>query len=261
MAFPETLSHDDFSLSGSVAGEESVIGTYQVDDDSVLFADLAKPVIYALTTKQTVTVAANSTETKTLDPGAPRVPFMDDPVDGNFTKYAYLVGFFDSSGDGSKDTLVTDSTAVTFDSFTKDGDFVRKATMTDTTGTNTDVDIYTVVRSGYGKLRRRHKGTGTVTDQLTKKDSIEWAFADPNDRDRQQRWGDENSGMDGAIGPDQYIDLMYYDAAEVVSVPGGNNGNDKATNLRVSLPFQKRGLLEEETYEGVRRRVKQNMAQ
>jgi hypothetical protein len=257
MAHPETLQKGDFNLSGSTVNEESVIGTYQVDEDSVMFCDLGKPIVYALTTVQTVTVSANSTETKALDPGAPQVPYMDDPVaDGDFTKYAYLVAYYDSTGDGSKDTLVTDSTAVSIDGFTEDGDFVREVTLTDTTGTQQDVDIYTITRTGFGKIRRRDKGAQTVTDQLIREDSVRWAFSDPHDRDRQKRWGDDNSGMDGAIGPGQYIDLIHYDDTHSVSPD-----DESATNLRITLPFQKRSLHEEETKEGVRRQVRQNMVQ
>lgn len=255
MAKKTKLRKDDFDLTASTPGEESAVGTYQVDDDEVLFCDLARPLVLALTTVQTVTVSADATETKALAPAAPRVPHMDDPTNGEFSPHAFLVGYYDADGDGSKDTVVTDQTAVSIDGFTTDGNFVREITLTDTTGSDTDVDIYTVVRGGYGRIRRRHRGGGMVTDQLTKKDAFEWAFADPHDRDRQVRWGDENGGLEGAIGPDQYVDVLFYDNAEQVVVPGNHN----PTNLIINLPFQRRGLKDEETYEGVRNRIKQTM--
>ncbi len=256
MTYPIKLTEDEFNLSDSTAGDESKVATYKVGDDKIIFADMNRPVVLALTTTQMVTVSADSTETKALDPGAPRVPFMDDPTDGKFTPFAYLAGYYDESGDGSKDSLVTDSTGVKVEGFTTDDNFVSEVTLTDTTGSDQEVQLVTVVRAGQGRIRRRHKGTGTVTDQLAKADSIEWAFSDPHDRERRQTWPEGASGMDGAIGPNQYVDVLFYDNAAVVSPTDAN-----ATNLRIQLPFQKRDLLDEETAQGVRQRVKQSMAE
>lgn len=261
MAYEETLSGDDFALSESTPGEESLVGTYQVDSDRVLMCDLARPLLLALTAKQTVTVSADSTETKSLDPEAPRVPFLPDPTAGEHTDQAFLVGFFDATGDGSKDTLVTDSTAVRYDSFGSDNDFVRSITLNETAGNQTEVDIYTIVRGGYGRIMRRDKGTSSVSDQLAKEDSVRWAFTNPDvpEGNRQINWPAENAGISGVIGPEQYVDIRFYDDDEALSVPGGGANDDSPTNLRVTLPFQKRPVRDDEDPAAIRERVRQDM--
>lgn len=263
MAYPDTLTADDFTLSTSTPGEKSVVGTYQVDDDRVLMCDLRKPLLLSLVTKQTVSVSASSTETKTLDPEAPRVPYMPDPTVGEYTEHAFIAAYFDSSGDGNKDTLVTGSTNVSYDSFSGDSDFVRKVGLTNSTSSAVDVDIYTIVRGGYGRIRRRDKGTSTVSDQLIKEDSVRWAFTNPDmpEGNREINWPPDTSGLSGVIGPKQYVDIQYYDDNDAVAVPGGGtNNNDSPTNMRINLPFQKREVRENGDPAALREQVRKDMA-
>ncbi|WP_115863376.1 hypothetical protein [Halorussus litoreus] len=260
MAYPETLTESDFDWTANRAGEETAVATHTVDDDRVLMCDLRKPLILALTVKQTVTVAADSTETKSLDPEAPRVPYLPDPTTGEYNRQAYLVGFYDESGDGNKDTLVTDSTTVHYDGFGDDDDFVREVTLTETGGSQTEVDLYTVVRAGFARIRRRSAERDSSSDQLHREDAIRWAFTNPDEPEgnREIDWNNSNSGLNGVIGPEQHVDIMFYDDHEVLTVPGDDDPDP--TNLRVALPFQKRELREGETPAQVRERVRQSMA-
>jgi len=258
MAFAEILTSDDFDFEESVIEKKSVVGSYQLDRDEVLMCDLSKPLLLALVAKQTVTVSANSTETKSLDPEAPRVPYMPDPTAGEYTPNSFLVARFDSTGDGSKDTLVTDSTAVNFDGFDGDGDFVNEATLSETAGSETEVDIYTVVRSGWARVRRRDSGNNAASDQLAKEDSIRWAFSNPDrpEGNREIEWPNDNSGISGVIAPKQYVDIEFYSDNDIAVAPT----DDKPTNLRVNLPFQKRPVREDEDPAQLRSEVRQSMA-
>lgn len=260
MSYPETLTADDFEWTSNAAGRETAVATHTVDDDRVLMADLAKPLLLALTVKQTVTVAADSTETKSLDPEAPRVPYLPDPTDGEYNRNAYLVGLFDSTGDGSKDTLVTDSTDVQFDGFGDDDDFVREITLSETAGTETEIDLFSVVRAGFARVRRRSSGRDSTSDQLHREDAVRWAFSNPDEPEgnREIDWNNSNSGIAGVVGPEQHVDIMFYDDHEVLSVPGDDDADP--TNLRVALPFQKRELRDGESPAQVREQVRESMA-
>lgn len=259
MPYSDTLTTDQFDFSESVPGRKSVVASYQVDDDRVLMADLNRPLLVALISKQTVTVTANSTETKSLDPEAPRAPFMDDPTDGSYTENGFITARFDKTGDGSKNSLVTDATAVKFDSFSGDEDFVREVTLTETAGSDTEVDIYTVVRSGFARLRRRSASdSNSVSDQLAKEDSVRWAFTNPDvpEGNREINWPNENSGVSGVIAPKQHVEIEFYDGSETVVAPGDG---DSPTNLRINLPFQKRQVRDDEDPATLRREVRQSM--
>ncbi|WP_158055970.1 hypothetical protein [Halorussus halophilus] len=259
MAYPETLTVDDFEFTENTPGEEKVVATHTVDDDKLLMCDLDKPILLALTAKQTVTVSADSTETKSLDPEAPRVPFLPDPTEGEYGDQAFLVAYYDDDGDGSKDTVVTDSTAVKFDSFSGDEDFVRSVTLTETASSQTEVDIYTVVRAGYARVRRRSTGRDSTSDQLHREDAVRWAFTNPDvpEGNREINWDTSNSGINGVIGPEQHVDILYYDDHETLALP--TEDTDTPSNLRIALPFSKRSLSETETAEGVRKRIRASM--
>lgn len=266
----ETLTADDFAFSPNTKGERTPIASMNVSDDTVLFANLDRPVVCDLTTTQTVTVSANSVETKTLDPEAPRVPHLDDPVNGQYSKFASLVGWFadasDDDGDGDvadKDNLLTDQSAVKVVSYTATDNFIREIELENTTGSPVDVKFYSVVRSGYARVMRRSSGgAGTMTDQLLKKRSFELAFSDHHvpEGGREINWPDDKSGVDGTVPPDFYVDIEFYSDEDTIAVPASDGTVPTPTNMMIRLPFERRDVKDSEDPAELRETVRQSMA-
>lgn len=252
------LTADDFDFSGYAAGKESVVGTVQVPTTQVWQVDVGAPLVCALVTKQTVTVTGGATETKQLSPEAPVVDYMDDPTAGQYTEESFIAAYFDDSGDGNKDTLVTDSTGTQYTgTFGSDGDFVDSIEFNETDNNgDVDVDIYTVVRYGYTKFRKRNSGKSNVTQELQTEDSLTWAFSNPDDpnSDRQVTWDGANSNLRGVLPPKFNFDLVFYDETNGLDVDEAN-----ASNIVLSIPLRQRPLKPNENAADLRRRVSQAM--
>jgi hypothetical protein len=214
--------------------------------------------VVALVTKQTVTVSSGATESKALDPEAPQVDFLDDPTAGEYTSNAYIAAYFDSSGDGNKDTLVTDSTDTQYTgTFGTEGSDVTSVELNETAaGGDVDVEIWTVARYGYAKIQKRNSGRGNVTQSLQNEDSVTWAFSDPDDpdSDRQITWDSKNSGPRGVLPPKFKLDVVYYDDTQTVEIDEEN-----ATNWHVSIPMNQRPIGSDEDPADLRRRITNSM--
>jgi hypothetical protein len=218
------------------------------------------PLVVALVGKQTATVDEGvADQTVTLSPEAPQTDFMDDVTAGEYTTDAYLVGYFDSDGDGTPDTLITGSSTVQYTgTFGEDGDFLTSVDLSDTSGnTGTkDVAFYAVMRHGVTTLQKRNSGKGNTSQELQREDSITWAFSNPDapDADRQITWDQSNAKQRGVLPPKFNLDLVFYDESFATAVEEAD-----AENVEVSIPVDQRPLASDENAADLRRKITQNM--
>ncbi|NLV08731.1 hypothetical protein GOC74_02105 [Halomicrobium mukohataei] len=253
------LDASDFQKQGYSAGSEGIVLTTSVPSTQVWRVPVGDPLVVALVAKQTVTVSSGSTESVALEPEAPMVDYVDDITAGEYSPEANVTAYFDADGDGSRDTLVTDSTDVQFTGTeTVSGDFIEAVEFEETTGgDDVTVDIFTVVRHGYVTIQKRNSGKGNVSTELQREDAITWAFSNPDDpnSDRQVSWESSNSGLSGVLPPGFNLDVVFYDESHSVDVDAAN-----ATNLQLSIPVSQRPLLDDETPADLRRKVSKDMA-
>ena len=257
---PVYLDTTKFDFSAYSPGSEGIVGTVQVPKNQVWRVATGRPLVCSLVAKQTVTVTASSTETKTLDPEAPLVDYLPDIRDGNYTDSANVVGFFDS-GSGSKDTLVTGSTAVSWTgNFTDDSDFISEVELEETGGTDKEVDIYTVVRHGQTTIQKRSAGKKNVSQELQTEDSITWAFSNPDDPEsnRQIVWDSSNHGPRGVLPPKFYLDLVFYDDGYGVDLDSAQASDSQ---LEISIPVLQRDVYDDEKPASLRRKIRGTMAE
>ena len=119
------LGPDAFSFEDYTTEAEGIVGTAKVPSTQVWRVPAGLPLVVALVGKQTATVSSGATETKNLSPEAPLVDYMDDVTAAEYTENASLVGYFDSSGNGEPDTLITDTSDTQYTgTFGTDGDFI-----------------------------------------------------------------------------------------------------------------------------------------
>jgi len=254
------LREDTFEMKPYNPGSEAVVATTKVPKSQVWKVPTGEPLVVALVAKQTVTVASGDAgASKPLDPEAPVVDFMANVADGEYTTDANVVAYYDDSGDGNKDTLVTDSTAVSYSgTFGTDGDFITSASF-DGAGSDKEVDIYTVVRHGFTRLQKRTSGKGNTTQELQTEDSITWAFSNPDDpqSDRQITWEGRNSGTRGIIPPKFRLDLVFYDTEYGVALDAAKAMD---AQLELSIPVKQRPVREDENPSALRREIERSMA-
>lgn len=254
-----TLTGDKFTKRAYQPGEEGIVLTTQVPNSQVWQVPTGESITLALVTRQEFTVnEASNSQTIDLDPNAPKADYLDDPQAGEYTKNAYIVGYFDSDADGTPDTRITGSSTVQFNgTFTDDGDFVDSFQVDETSGgaSTKAVEIYVVQRYGQAKIRKRNSGAGNVSETLKGEDMVRYAFASPYDpnTDRQVTWG-PIPGTKGVIPPKFNLDVVFYDTTEDVNVD-----LSRADNLEVSIPVAQRPLKEDEEPASLRQKVTSSM--
>lgn len=254
------LGPDAFDFSDYTAGGEGIVGTAKVPSTQVWKVPVGMPLVVSLVGKQTTTVDEGvADQTVTLTPEAPIADYMDDVTAGQYTTDASLIGYYDSDGDGTPDTLITDTSTVQYTgTFGTDNDFISSADLTDTSaGTATkDVAFYAVMRHGLTKIQKRNSGKGNVSQELQSEDSITWAFSNPDapDTDRQVTWDARNEGTRGVLPPKFNLDLVFYDADFATAVEQAN-----AENVEVSIPVDQRPLRPDEKAADLRRKVTSKM--
>lgn len=253
------LGPEAFSFNSYTAGSEGIVATAKVPSTQVWKAPVGSPLVVALVGKQTATVTSGATdETLSLTPEAPLVDYMDDVTAGEYTTDASLVGYFDSTGDGNPDTLITDSTQVSYTgTFGTSDDFITSVDVDEADGAgDVDVAFYAVMRHGYTRLQKRNSGKGNVSQELQSEDSITWAFSNPDapDTDRQITWDARNSGARGVLPPKFNLDLVFYDESFATAIEEAD-----AENVEISIPVQQRPLAPDEQAADLRRRITNNM--
>jgi hypothetical protein len=237
-----TVSTDDFDFRDYAPGNPGIVATVDVPKNKVWRTDTGQPIVLALPTKQTATVAANATTTVTLDERAPVPDFLDAPDAG--TSEAAIV--LEAAADGA---------TVTVDSVTTAEGFVTDVTIAETGGTGTDVDVYSVVGRGTVTLQRRNAGKSNVSDDLQAEDALSLAFAAPDspESDRQLRWEASTRGVDGVLAPKFKLDVVFYDdSIDVVA-------NEAPSNLLIELPLVQRSVRNDEDPAALRRRITNSM--
>lgn len=254
---PVYLGPDAFDFNAYNPGGEGIVATAKVPSTQVWQVPVGMPLVVALVGKQTGTAAAGATTTVDLDPLAPKVDYLDDPTQGEYTSDAYLIGYYDSTGDGEPDTLITDSTPVKYTgTFGEDNDFLTSVEVEETDATETAVEFYAVMRHGLTKIQKRNPGKGNVSQELQNEDSITWAYSNPDapDTDRQVTWDRKNSGIRGVIPPKFNLDLVFYDKAFGTAVEEAN-----AQNIEISIPVSQRPVRGNESPAQLRSKVTQKM--
>jgi len=255
---PVYLGPDAFDFKTYTPGVSGIVATAKVPSTQVWQVPTGMPLVVALVGKQTATATASGTTSIDLDPLAPKVDYMDDPTQGEYTSDSYLVGYFDSDADGEPDTLITDSTAVQYTgTFGEDSDFVTSVEIEETGDTERTVEFFAVMRHGLTKIQKRNSGKGNISQELQSEDSITWAYSNPDapDTDRQITWDRANGGLRGVIPPKFNLDLVFYDKQFGTAVANAN-----AANVEISLPVSQRPLRDDESPAGLRRKVTLNMA-
>jgi hypothetical protein len=237
-----TLSTGQFDYRAYSPGAEGIVATVTVPRNKVWMVDPGQPIVVALPAKQTVNIGAGSTSQFTLDPRAPVCDFLDAPDAG--TPEASIVV-----------EAVDDNATVSVDSVTTTDGFATKVTLTESGGTATDVDVYSIAERGTITLQRRNSGKSNVTDELQVEDALTFAFSSPDDpeSDRQLRWDSSTAGTSGVLPPKFKLDMVYYDDQD------GLAADDEPSNLLVELPLRQRDLAEDETASGLRQRVTRSM--
>jgi hypothetical protein len=255
------LGNGKFEYFPYSTGSEDIVATATVPKNSVWRVPVGEPLVVALVAKQTITVASgDSGVSKTLDPEAPVVDFMPNIADGEYTADANVVAYYDESGDGSKDTLVTDSTGVSYSgNVSSDGDFIDAVEFSGNGAEDETLDVYTVVRNGYTRIQKRTSGKGNSAQELQTEDSITWAFSNPDDpnSDRQITWDPRNSGLRGVIPPKFKLDLVFFDKDYATALDAEKVED---ANLEISIPVRQRPVREDEDPATLRRKVANNMS-
>lgn len=255
-----TLTGGDFTKRAYSAGEEGIVLTTQVPSNQVWMAAAGEPIELALVDKQTFTVDEGTVDQSIdIDPNAPQVDYLDDPVAGEYTQNAYIVGYFDSDDDGTPDTQITGSSTVQFNgTFVEDGDFVDSFEVDDTSGNagTKDVEFYVVQRYGVADIQKRSAGSGNVSQNLKSEDTVRYAFASPNDpsADRQVTFGADIDGTKGVIPPKFSVDVVFYDNTEGLALD-----SPRADNLEVAIPVKQRRVGDDEDPAALRRKIRQSM--
>lgn len=253
------VTEDKFSLRDYQAGEPGIVATTQVPRNQVWKVDPGKPLVVTLVHKQTVSVAASTTASKTLDPAAPVVDYLPDPRDGNYNQSAFVTAYIDPDQNGSFNTLVTDTTEVSYTgTWTTDQDFVEAVELNNSATSARDVEIYTVYRYGYAAVSKRTSGRGNASQELKREDAISWAFANPDapNSDRQITWS-STGGLKGILPPKYRLEIVYYDQSHAVTL----DRPPEEYQVEISLPVIQRNLKPDEDPDEMRTRVARAMTQ
>jgi len=262
---PVEVTEDDFAFRAyNQAGREGIVATAQVPNGVIWAPRPNAPVTVALTARQDFSIDENAGANQVIDlnPNAPIVPYMDDPTAGEYTEDAYIVGYFDSTGDGVVDTRITGASEVQFNgTFTTADGFVDSFEVDDTSGgvdAAKPVAFFVVQRQGYATIQKRSSGKANVTQSLQQETQIKWAFNTPNDPNsaKQVTWDARATGKRGALPPKFNLDIVFFDDAETVQVDDA-----LANNLRIVLPLEQRKLGPDEDPRALRARVRQQMAE
>jgi hypothetical protein len=255
------LDESAFELKSHAAGSPAAVATAQVPNSQVWRVPVGEPLVVALVAKQTVTVASAATDsTKQLNPAAPVVDYLGDVSEGDYSTDSNVVAYYDSDGGGSKDTLVTDTSGVSYSgTFGGSDDFIQSVDFDGDGTADREVAIYTVVRHGYAQLRKRSSGKSNVRQELQTEDAITWAFSNPDspDADRQITWETSNRGLKGVLPPKFYLDVVYYDNDYSAALDAAEASDSQ---LELSIPMGQRPLRNDEDPAALRRKVAQNMA-
>jgi len=253
------LTEDTFDARGYTSGEEGIVLTTKVPSTTVWRVPTGQPMTLSLVARQSFSVNEGSAnQTIDLTPNAPIVDYLDDPQAGQYTENAYILGYFDSDGDGTPDTLITDSTTVQYNgTWTEDGDFVDSFQVDETSGnaSTKDVEFYVVQRYGLASIKKRNSGAGNVSTTLQGEDQITWAFSSPYapDADRQVTWN-ALSGLDGVIPPKFNLDVVFFSEQNGLDVD-----LSRANNLEVNIPIGQRKVRDNEDPAELRRKVTSQM--
>lgn len=256
-----TLTASNFTKRSYSSGEEGIVLTTQVPNGQVWRVPVGEPLTLALVAQQSFTVNEGSANQQIdLSPEAPVVDYLDDPQDGQYTKNAYIVGYYDSDDDGDPDTQITGSSTVQFNgTWTTDGDFVESFEVDETSGdaSTKDVEFYVVQRYGLAELVKRNSGSGNVSQKLQGADQITWAFASPYDpsADRQITW-QSMAGSRRVLPPKFNLDVVFFSEQNGLDVD-----LDRAENLEVSIPMEQRRVRDDENPKALRRRITQSMTE
>jgi hypothetical protein len=238
-----TLKPSDFTTRPDTADRDSIVATTTVPKRHEWGVPTGRVLEAALVSVQTATITANSTETVTLSPEAPKVSYLDDPEAGEYTDESYIVGYFDSNSDGDYDTRITGSTAVQFDgTFTSDEDFVSDLDIENTDGSDRDIELYVVASRGQVSIQKRSAGSGNSVEELQTDTATEHAFQVPDDPDseKQLTWSENIHGLTGVLPSKYRLDIVYYDANETVEVDRRAAG-DTQYSLRIPIMQRKYG--------------------
>lgn len=256
-----TLTQAEFTKRAYSPGEEGIVLTTQVPSTQVWRVPVGKPLTLSLVSRQEFTVDEGTAgQVIDLAPNAPIVDYLDDVQSGQYTENAYIVGYFDSDGDGEPDQLITDSTTVQYDDvWTEDGDFVDSFQVSDTSGNagTKTVEFHAVQRYGLAEIVKRNSGAGNVSEKLQGADQITWAFASPYDpsADRQVSW--QSMGDAKRVLPPKFnLDVVFFSEQNGLDVD-----HARANNLEVSIPMEQRKVRDDENPKELRRRITQSMTE
>lgn len=256
-----TLTEAEFTKRPYSSGEEGIVLTTQVPNNQVWRVPIGEPLTLALVSRQSFTVnEGSSNQVIDLTPNAPVVDYLDDPQNGEYSEDAYIVGYFDSDGDGTPDTQITGSSTVQFNgTWTTDGDFVDTFEVDETSANSStkEVEFYVVQRYGIAELVKRNSGAGNVSQKLQGADQITWAFASPYDpsADRQITW-QAMGGPQRVLPPKFNLDVVFFSEQNDVNVD-----LSRANNLQVQIPMEQRRVKENEDPAALRRRITQSMTE
>lgn len=256
-----TLTADDFTERSYASGEEGIVLTTEVPSTQVWRVPTGEPLTLALVSRQTFTVNEGSNnQVIDLSPNAPIVDYLDDPQNGEYTRNAYILGYFDSDDDGTPDTQITGTSTVQYNgTWTTDGDFVDSFEVDETSGnaSTKDVEFFVVQRYGLAELVKRNSGAGNVSQKLQGADQITWAFASPYDpaADRQVTW-QTMTGARRVLPPKFNLDVVFFSEQNALDVDA-----DRANNLEVSIPMEQRAVGDDENPKALRRRITQSMTE
>ena len=255
------LTQDQFTTRPYSSGEEGIVATVQVPSNQVWQTAPGQPLELALVAKQTFTVDENTdNQAIDLDPNAPKVDYFDDFAAGEYTGNSDVVGYFDSTGNGTPDTFIDGSSTVQYNgTVTEEGDFIDSFEVDETSGNSgtKDVEFFVVQRYGISKIQKRSAGAGNVSQVLKSEDNVRYAFSAPNDpsADRQVTWN-PSAGLRSVIPPKYSVDVVFYDNSEAVHID-----DDNADNLTIALPVRQRGLKDDEDPGVLRRKVADSMTE
>jgi len=256
------LTASKFEQRAYSPGEEGIVLTTKVPSNQVWQVPVGESITMALVTKQTFSVnEGTANQVIDLTPYAPMVDYLDDPTAGEYTGDSFIVGYFDSDGDGEPDTFIDGASTVQYNgTFTEDGDFVDSFEVDDTSGgTSTkDVEFYSVQRYGQALIKKRNSGAGNVSQTLKGEDMIRYAFASPYDpsTDRQVTWDAGIGGLHSVIPPKFNLDVVYFDNTDDIHVNAA-----RADNLEVRIPINQRPLKDSEEPATLRQKVTATMTE
>lgn len=264
-----TISTEQFDVNQHRAGEKSVVASATVPARKVWIVDSSKPLEIALSSKYTADDSGNDLTVDegadtTLDlsaegiPAIPQPVFMDSPVNGKYTEDAALVTLFDSTGDGTPDTVVTDSTTVQYNTFTtNDNGDITEITYTDTSGnaSTKNIAIIGVQRQGQVEVRKQNQGVTQVLKSTSERSFVYSAPDDP-DSNKQVVFPRAVGGEFGKTLPPKFrLEVVYFDNNNSVDLDDSD-----VENAVIYIPATQRNLGGVDPAQ-LRRRVRNDMLQ